>query len=230
MKNLLLTLTLVISTIACMQSHAYEEGDWIVRFGATTVDPDEDSDAVDVLGVHTFNDGINVGSSTQLGITATYMLSSNIGIELLAATPFNHDVTLKGTGIKVGETDHLPPTLTVHYYFMPSDSKFQPYVGAGINYTTFFSEDIDDELNAGVDGLAGLPEGTADADLEVDDSLGLALHAGMDYELSENWVVNASIWHIDIDTEVTIKTALGNVSFDVEIDPMVYMIGAGYRF
>lgn len=70
------------------------------------------------------------------------MIKENIAIELLAATPFSHDI--KGTGAlagvgKVGETKQLPPTLSVQYHFSPKAS-VRPYVGAGINYTIFFSE------------------------------------------------------------------------------------------
>ena len=49
------------------------------------------------------------------------MFSSHWGIELLAATPFSHDVKLKGTSVnaangKLGSLKQLPPTLSVVYY------------------------------------------------------------------------------------------------------------------
>jgi len=36
-------------------------------------------------------------------------------------------------------TEHLPQTVSLQYHFMP-DSKFQPYLGLGVNYSHFFSE------------------------------------------------------------------------------------------
>ncbi len=39
-------------------------------------------------------------------------------------------------------TKHLPPTLTAQYHFDLANKKVHPFVGAGINYTHFFDEDI----------------------------------------------------------------------------------------
>jgi outer membrane protein len=40
------------------------------------------------------------------------------------------------TTTKLGSVDLLPPTLTLQWHFMP-DQSFDPYVGAGVNYTYF---------------------------------------------------------------------------------------------
>ena len=52
----------------------------------------------------------------------------------------------------------------------------------------------------------------------------------MDIPSSENWAFNAGVWYMDIDTTATIKTDVGNVKFDVDIDPWVYNIGIAYTF
>ncbi len=59
---------------------AYEQGDWIIRAGAADVDPDTDSDKIDIAGLATL-DGVDVDDDTQLGITGTYMLTDSWGIE-----------------------------------------------------------------------------------------------------------------------------------------------------
>ena len=115
---------------------------------------------------------------------------------------------------------HLPPTLSVQYYPMATTSAFQPYVGAGLNYTLFFDED-----------LTGRQKANGFSNLELDDSIGLAFQAGMDYMLTENVLFNAAVWYIDIDTTATAEhSALGKVKVDVDIDPFVYMVGLGYKF
>ena len=68
------------------------------------------------------------------------------------------------------------------------------------------------------------------ANLDLDDSWGVAARAGFDYLFNDKWGVNVGVWWIDIDTEATVKTALADVKFDVEIDPWVYMVGLSYRF
>ncbi len=37
-------------------------------------------------------------NNTQLGLTFTYMATDNIGVELLAATPFRHKIGTRATG------------------------------------------------------------------------------------------------------------------------------------
>lgn len=198
-------------------THAYESGDWILRLGAATVAPDADSDVVPGLGVT-----VDVDDNTQLGIIPVYMVDPNWGIELLAATPFSHDIDVNEADLQAGSTKHLPPTLTVQWYPRGHKSGWQPYVGIGVNYTYFFDEDADSDL----EGLVGK------ADLDLDDSFGLSASAGVDIPFGERWMFNAGVWYIDIDTTATVKLrdAGARVKFDVDIDPWVYNIGIAYKF
>jgi outer membrane protein len=226
-------LAALLCAAVAIPAQAYEKGDWIFRAGAANVDPDTDSDKIDVAGLATL-DGVDVDDNTQLGITATYMLTDIWAIELLAATPFEHDITVKGVPVDAGSTKHLPPTLTFMWYPMGGKpSKFQPFVGVGINYTYFWDEDTDSELEAALGVITEPVTGSTDpvpADLDLDDSWGVAARAGFDYLFNDKWGINAGVWWIDIDTEATIKTELADVKFDVEIDPWVYMIGVSYKF
>ena len=188
-----LTLIAAVST----QAFAYEQGDMVVRVGAAMVHP---------AGDGALDGALEVGNNTQLGIDGTYMLSNQLGIGVLAATPFKHDITLNGT--KIGSTKHLPPTITAQYHFN-TNTPFHPYVGAGVNYTQFFTER------------------SSLGDLELKHSFGPAVEVGFDYELGKNWGANLGIWYADIDT----KAKLNGAKLDtVKIDPVVYMIGASYKF
>ena len=230
---------------------AYEAGDFVLRAGPALVDPDDSSGALAFRGTGPLagnnlalaGTGVKVASDTALGITGTYMLTPNIGIGLLASTPFQHDIegdkSLRSFG-KLGETKHLPPTLTVQYFPMHSASRFQPYAGVGINYTNFFEEKTTNTLNAVIDSVSstsGLaPAGTVDgSELDLDDSVGVALELGADYMLSDNFGLNLAVWWTDIDTDATITalaggTEVGKITTDVEIDPFVYMAGFTYKF
>lgn len=210
-----LALAFGLSFCVAGPAQAYEAGDWLVRVGITSVDPK--SDNLDVAGVGT----LEVDSGTTLTFTGTYFFTPNWGLELLAAAPFNHDINLAGVG-KIAETDHLPPTLSIQYHFIP-DGTFQPYVGAGLNATIFFSED----LESGVPALLGATTG----DLSLDTSIGLAAQIGADFMLNEKWVLNVDVRWIDIDTEAELTLdGVGVELGDVEIDPWVYGINLGYRF
>lgn len=196
---------------------AHEAGDWILRGGLTNVAPNDDSGNVFVAGTD-LGVGVSVGNNTQLGINAAYMLTNNWAVELLAATPFSHDLTLNTVGA-LGETKHLPPTLSANYYFANGNSKLKPYVGVGLNYTKFFREEFTSaNKNAGFSKLS------------LDDSFGLALQIGADYQINEQWHVNVSARRIDISTDASfdLNGAQGKVS--VDIDPNVYTFSLGYSF
>ncbi|KLV11056.1 MULTISPECIES: outer membrane protein OmpW [Photobacterium] len=213
MKKTICALAAFATLSAAPYALAHKQGDILVRAGAATVVPNESSD--DVLGLGEFG----VSSNTQLGLTVGYMLTDNISIELLAATPFKHDVSL-GNGVgDIAEVEHLPPTLMIQYYFLDSTSKFRPYVGAGLNYTTFFNEDFN-----------GKGKGLGLSDLKLDDSWGLAANVGIDYQLKDNWFVGASVWYADINTDVSFKAGNDRVTIDTDIDPWVFMVSAGYTF
>lgn len=214
-----------------------EKGDWIIRGGATMVDPKSNNlrlgdvtDDADV--VVATNATVQVDDAISLGLNITYMLTDNLGIELLAAYPFNHDIDLCLTPVGgsrgcvgFGETDHLPPTLSAQWRFMP-DSSFQPYIGAGINWTRFSSEGL---TSGAVELLESL--GVTNPGINLDDSVGFAAQIGADWFFNDRWLINGDIRYIDIrsDLEVCGDGGCDKVG-EVKIDPIVYSIMIGYRF
>ncbi len=101
------TLTTLLATglaatalLASSQVLAYSAGDFITRVGVAHVDPKSNNGNL--------NDGteVDVRSDTNLGFTLSYLVHDNIGIELLAALPFKHDIRLGGD--EIASTKHLP--------------------------------------------------------------------------------------------------------------------------
>src|SRR5690606_12686287 len=137
MRKTLFTASLLAAALAAPLAQAHQAGDIIVRAGAITVDPREDSSTLKFDGASAAGTSATLDSDTQLGLNFAYMVTDKIGIELLAATPFSHEVGVKGVsnavGIagldgKLGDIKHLPPTLSVVYYPLNSKSAFKPYV------------------------------------------------------------------------------------------------------
>jgi outer membrane protein len=211
----------VMLAAAALPSHAVKKGDVLLRVGAGMVDPDSGSSSSfsNVAGTE-----VSVDDSTNLALTIAYMLSDNLGVELVGALPFSHDI--KGTGATytalgiggetIAETDQLPPTVLLQWYFNPQGN-VRPYVGAGINYTTFFNSKI---TNSTAQGVAG------DA-LDLEDSWGWAVEAGVDFDVSKSMFLNVSAWMMDIDTTAS-NPVLG--SAEVAIDPLVFFAGLGWKF
>ncbi|KFX07424.1 membrane protein [Pectobacterium betavasculorum] len=194
-------------------AQAHQAGDFIVRAGSATVRPSESSD--NVLGSL---GSFQANNNTQLGLTFSYMVTDNIGVELLAATPFNHNIGLRSTGT-IAEVKHLPPSLVAQYYFGDKEDTLRPYLGVGVNYTLFFDEKFNDTGKS-----AGL------SDLSLKNSWGIAAQAGLDYNLDKNWLLNMSVWWMDIDTDVKFKAGNDQQSVHTRLDPWVFMFGVGYRF
>ncbi|HHK8500443.1 TPA: outer membrane protein OmpW [Vibrio parahaemolyticus] len=205
----------VVAALVSPSVFAHKQGDFVLRVGAASVVPNDSSDKI--LGSQ---EELKVDSNTQLGLTFGYMFTDNISLELLAATPFSHDISTDLLGLgDIADTKHLPPTLMVQYYFGEPQSKFRPYVGAGLNYTIFFDE-----------GFKNKAKNVGLTDLKLDDSFGLAANVGVDYMINDQWFLNASAWYANIETEATYKFGGAKQKTDVKINPWVFMISGGYKF
>ena len=110
--------------------------------------------------------------------------------------------------------------MTLDYFPLNSKSAWQPYIGVGLNYTIFYSEGTSTELDTALND--------SDARLDLTNSLGIVVRAGLDYKINDRWGLNATAYWIDIDTEATIESSAATV--DVEIDPFVYLLGISYKF
>jgi outer membrane protein len=181
-----------------------QESPWLVRVRAVHIDTADKSDPVGGVGA---SDRIHVSNKTIPEFDVSYFFTKNIATELILTYPQKHDVSLDGA--KIGTLKHLPPTLTVQYHFLP-DASFRPYVGAGVNYTTF----------SGVNLLGGA------GSLEHD-SFGLALQAGADVAIDKNWSINFDIKKVQIRSDVMISGAKAS---RVKVDPVLLGVGIGYRF
>ena len=201
-KTLPLLALAIAGVLAAPAALAQSAGDWTVAVGAHQVNPDSDNGT---LAAGTLP--LDIGSSTRPTIAFEYFVRDNLGLEVLAALPFQHDISIDGLG-RVGSTRHLPPTVSLQYHFN-SEGKVSPLLGVGLNYTTFFSEETRGPL--------------AGSKLELDDSFGLALHAGLDFKVGDKGAIRVDVRWMDIDSDVALDGAkLGTA----EIDPLVY--GAAY--
>ncbi|WP_299350038.1 OmpW family outer membrane protein [uncultured Shimia sp.] len=175
---------------------AQSQGDWTLGVGVINVNPKSDNGSVGA-------NPITIDDDTQLSLTVEYFIRDNLGIELLAATPFSHDVSVGGT--PTFSTKHLPPTLSLNYHF-DTNSNWRPFIGAGINYTTFFEET---------------------GGFSLKDSWGLAATLGIDYKVKDNGALRFEVRYMDIDTDVYSGGAYVTTA---EIDPIVLNFAYVHRF
>ncbi len=136
-----------------------------------------------------------------------YQINDHWAFELVLTIPQEHDVKLNGG--EIGDFKHLPPTLMVKY--MPGEwAGFTPYVGAGVNFTLIFDEN--------------LPSG-----LKLDTySIGPAVQVGVDYALSDTWSLNFDVKRVMLRTDVS--TGGGTELSRLDLDPWLFAIGVRRAF
>jgi len=170
---------------------------WSVRLAATSLQ------TVD----GTTNKAVQVDIEDKLipEFDVGYAFNRHWSAELVLTVPQEH--TVKVNGSQAGTFKHLPPTLLAKYTFDPIGN-FTPYIGAGVNFTLIF----DDELGAA----------------KLDNySVGPAGQVGFDYKLNEHWSLNADVKKMVLRTDVT---AGGTKLTEARLDPWLYSVGLRYQF
>lgn len=202
MSKIKLMTAAIISAGAVMASQAalaYEAGDAFVRGGVAQTDTGSGNG--DVGG-----DSLNVQSARGFTFGAGYLFTDKLGVELNSSEKFEHDLNTASAG-DIGSVDRLPINLLVNYYPMGGlDSRVQPYVGAGLNYTRF----------------SGEPSG-----VDVDESYGAIGQAGVDLAVTENVMLNGYVSYADVDADI--NSGGGQIG-NVDMDPVTVGGGVTYRF
>ena len=182
-------------------------GTWTVGVGVGHVEPDSNNGALGAINID------HIDSDVRPTITGEYFVADNVGIEVLAALPFHHDIIIDvpGVGLKEASTQLLPPTVSLQYHFDNIHAKVKPFIGVGANYTTFFKE------RSSVPGV----------EMKIDDSWGVAGHAGIDFKINATDAVRLDARYIELEPDVSLN---GVEAGTAEINPWVYGISYVQRF
>ncbi len=175
------------------------DGPWLVRVRAVHLA----SANTDSTGL-----GLSINNKWIPEVDISYFMSPQIATELILTYPQSQTVHSSVVGGDIGTFKHLPPTLTVQYHFT-GHGAFKPYVGAGVNYTRI--------SNASFDLPVTLSK----------DSFGLALQAGVDYEIGKNTYLNLDLKKVQIKTDVNVS---GTKVGELKVDPLLIGLGIGWRF
>lgn len=194
---------------------------WQVRLRGVAVQPNEKSEVSAIGG------DVNISNSFIPELDFTYFFNKNVAAELILGTT-KHDVKTTGSNltaiggpasaeVDLGSVWLLPPTLTLQYHFYPTKT-LKPYLGAGLNYTIFYSVD----------------EGSVVKGLDYDNAVGFALQGGLDYMLNDKYFLNFDIKKLFLKTDVNVDaTNLESglkIPAEVNIDPLLIGFGVGMKF
>lgn len=204
-----------------MEEGVVKQPKWQVRLRGIAVVPKE-SATIGIIG-----GDVDINTAIVPELDFTYFFTKNIAAELILGTT-KHDVHTFASDISAvgGSTDAdvdlgsvwlLPPTLTLQYHF-DTNSPVRPYLGAGVNYTIFYSVDAGDTV----------------ADVSYDNSFGAAFQAGLDLDLSDKFFLNADLKYIMLKTDVDVDASnlLTGLSIPakVDINPLIFGFGVGMKF
>ena len=272
--------TVVFSTVALSTSFlptaAYAADDALnnlyFSLGYTTLDPETEIGDIGFTAVADVNTAfgtvtdvpvsgslagpdVDVSSTTFPSLLIGYRFPQNQlwSLQTILAVPGTMEITLdesfQVTGLELpeisgdlAEIKMASPSVNLVRHFRGGE-KFQPYVGAGLVYITALDAEItNDTLKE-----YGNPE------LEIGDSVGLMLQAGLEYNVTSNWWLKGDIRYVtganaDVtvsglnvpaDTDEVAIPVIGTVqgeatvdtlSTDASISALALTVGVGYEF
>jgi outer membrane protein len=207
--------TLTTLALAALSGSAALAQDNVLKVGPTRYDANAKSNGIHGIGVPPGAD-VETGDATTLLFTFERMFAPDFGVELVLGVPPR--IKARGTGSvaflgdDVLSAKNVAPTVLVNYHFNAPGDIWRPYVGAGINYTHFTS--IRSSLATQV---------------EMSDSWGWIVQAGVDYALNKQWGLWASVAALRVKSDVV---AVGATVLTTTIDfrPVTYAFGASYKF
>jgi outer membrane protein len=157
-------------------------------------------------------------------------LPDNFAIELAVGYP--PLAKIKGAGVAtVGSVPYagqvisgarwISPTLLFEYNFLPDTAPLRPYLGAGVNYTTFYDRDPTAAGNAASGGPTRI---------SLTSSVGPAVTGGVTYRISDRWHLHASYGWSQVKTHFTGDTDGFERTSHISFGPQALIISGGYSF
>jgi outer membrane protein len=199
--------------LACIAGAAAAQ-DNVVKLGITYYQTHSRTDGISGIGVPAGADA-EVGNATTVIFVYERMFTPSVGVELVVGIPPTIKAQASGSVAFLGEVlsvKNVSPTLLLNYHFFKPDDTFRPYVGAGINYTRF--TDIKSSIAP---------------DVSMGSSTGLALQAGIQYKIDNDWGLFASIGAIQVKSKIV---AVGATVLTTTVDfrPITYSAGVSRQF
>ena len=146
----------------------------------------------------------NTSSSIIPMLDVAYYLTKNWAIEAICCVAPHH---IQGTGTIASDFARawlFPPSIMAQYHFT-NFGAFQPYLGVGVNFTTFWNTRVNNDTwgipFAPGSALAGLGIPGVLSSFQyatVAPSWGVVGQAGVDYMFNEHWGVNVDFKYIGL--------------------------------
>jgi outer membrane immunogenic protein len=208
--------------------------------------------SIGVLSGLTGYNGVIAGASTNTSsaiipmLDVAYYLTKNWAIEAICCVAHHH---IQGTGTISSDFARawlFPPSIMAQYH-VTNFGAFQPYIGVGVNFTTFWNTRVNNDTWS-IPFAPGAPLAAAQGVRStfqyatVAPSWGPVGQIGFDYMLNDHWGLNVDFKYIALHPMVhstvvafaPAAPALGAIYIPVKvslpINPVVISAGLTYRF
>jgi outer membrane protein len=176
--------------------------------------------------------GVNVDLKNTQTVYLAYIrrLNSFLDLEFAFGVPPKTKTIGKGpatlgsvpyNGQTIATSKWLAPSLLLEYKFFDESAAFRPYVGVGVNYTSFYDRQV---TTAGQMGTGGPTR------LSLTSSVGPVGTVGLKYQPGTRWSVIASYSISRVDSDLKIQTADQVRTSRIKFGPQALVIAAGYSF
>jgi outer membrane protein len=173
---------------------------------------------------------INANNVETLYLGYVRRLSPHFDVELTLGYPPLQKTVGKGpatlgsvpyNGQVIATARWLAPTVLFEYMFFDESSKWRPYIGAGVNYTTFYDRNSTAQGNAASGGPTKL---------SLTSSVGPVGTAGVAYNIANRWNLYASYSISQVKTKLNADTAGVIRTTHISFGPQVFIASVGYSF
>jgi len=136
-----------------------------------------------------------------------------VGPTTVGSVPYNN--------VEVSSARWIAPTLFIEYRLLSENYAWQPFIGVGVNYTTFYDRTTTAAGNAAFGGPTRL---------SLSASVGPAATVGVGYHVSGPWHVYASYSIAQVKSDLTANTAGVERTTHISFGPQVLILSLGYSF
>lgn len=176
--------------------------------------------------------GVNLDTKDVQTLYLAYerRLSAHFDVELTVGYPPLTKTVGKGPatlgsvpydGQVISTARWIAPTLLLEYEFLSENSKLRPYIGVGVNYTTFYDRDSTAQGNAASGGPTKL---------SLSASVGPAATMGLDYNISNSWHLYGSYSISRVNSNLVADTAGVIRTTRINFGPQALVLAVGYSF
>ncbi len=194
--------------------YSADDSKWIVKAGFSSLELRDEAQMV-VGGTALVGEGISTYEHRTPSVQIGRFLTKNVAFNATLGLPPKIDIYGAGSiGAlpKLGEVTYGPTAFTFQYHPKPN-SRFQPYIGAGVSYMIVFDTNDGSFQN-----------------LKVGNDLALAFEVGSDLMLGNKWGMFFDVKKALLRPAVTGTFGGASVVTETKLDPWVFSSGVSFHF